>query len=64
MIGYNPDRVKDRDKHNFWIVLSTIGYAVVWTVIAIVFYVILSRAGKLEGENISGHPLLREERAF
>ena len=57
LIGYDPDRVKS----NLSTMLATIGYAILWTLLAMFFYIVLSTSGKLEEENVSTHPLLRDE---
>lgn len=61
--GYNPNKVKDINKTNRIIMLTSIGYAIIWTVISVCVYYFLLNNGKLHGDNITSHPPGRSETA-
>lgn len=60
-IGYNPTSVKNYNERNRSTMFATIAFAIIWTGIALLVYSTLAYYGKLESENIGGHPLLRGE---
>lgn len=60
-IGYNPNEVCDYNDRNKQTMFATIGYAIIWTGLALSVYICLACSGRLQSENIGGHPLLRGE---
>jgi hypothetical protein len=60
-IGNNPNQIKNYNEINKFTMIGSIGYASLWTIIAIGIYYLLLNAGKLSGGGIDTLPLLRAE---
>jgi hypothetical protein len=62
LIGNNPNQVEDFDKINKFMIYATIGYAVLWTIIAIGIYYLFDYFRLLGNDkSVDTHPLLRED---